>query len=869
MITILLSRNKLMGLSLIALTALSACTDEIEKGRSDRFVSFSVNTQENNGWIDGKDSRVAHGQAEPHFFEPIEMEGKVNGKTIYLTVEMAEGFPGDRQPMTRGTQVTDDNKTNDGTMQTFAVSAYTDKTGKPDFMYSVPTTKGSPENGTTYWYPEEKFYWPGVKTLNFYAWYPHAANAEGLTVSGADQNGAPTLHYIVPDDVKKQMDVMTAEAADQTEQEAIPLTFNHALAAVKFVAGNDLPNCVVKSIKLYGLQFEGTYDMGTSTWTEVKPDKKDFTVTWGYNAVEGTEGKPITRKDETFFMVPQTLNGASVEVTFKDTDNSEFTVNAALTGTWEKGNTYTYKISHNFVYLGVSNEKFVAYVDKTDEMKDQIAFYVNFSSSDPNDKRYILWNNTISGMTITPSIITPGSNIPLKVSWNGEKTWLYANVLISKSQYYTGLDGVEPDKMVWIVRPNVEANRVEAETNIFEEDGGFWVYSTPETTSQPFKDEFSDGDIVELQNASESDWLAITPLSTYNKNAKYQAIYDNSSKGDFYLQTLSIPTQNRFASLLACKEDMSKNVMYCVEQKAFTADFGFKDCERNISREAEKWNIVLSGGRLKEDVTNLKARVVISSSVPDAQISELGRDLTYGNPVAIAVDKATGTGSAKYVKKRWDNLQNNAANNGTRKVNVQVKNDNMDEWCDCGPDGLMGDRFTWGNYFAIGYNQYHSGAWDNGPLPIVRDYYEVHEKHPMFGLHRWSIMRDNSAADIMNNPLYMIYCSARGYHSWNNSSIYRNGTNGGWSYIACNQASSLSDPENPNYNDVSNGGKFIIVGVNRRDWRWSNWTNYTGPLTVWIPVVYADCKWNNMEDGTQRTKRPENDTPIVGKSVNE
>ena len=271
MTMILLSRNKLMGLSLIALAALSACADEIEKGRNDRFVSFSVNTQENNGWIDGKDSRVAHGQAEPRFFEPIEMEGKVNGKTVYLTVEMAEGFPGDRQPMTRGTQVTDDNKTNDGMMQTFAVSAYTDKTGKPDFMYSVPITKKSPENGTTYWYPEDKLYWPGVMTLNFYAWYPHAANAEGLTVSGADQSGAPTLHYIVPDDVKKQMDVMTAVAANQSEKEAIPLTFNHALAAVKFVAGNDLPNCVVKSIKLCGLQFEGTYDMGTSTWTEVTP----------------------------------------------------------------------------------------------------------------------------------------------------------------------------------------------------------------------------------------------------------------------------------------------------------------------------------------------------------------------------------------------------------------------------------------------------------------------------------------------------------------------------------------------------------------------------------------------------------------------
>lgn len=542
MITILLSRNKLMGLSLIALAVLSACADEIEKGRNDRFVSFSVNTQENNGWIDGKDSRVAHGQAEPHFFEPIEMEGKVNGKTVYLTVEMAEGFPGDRQPMTRGTQVTDDNKTNDGMMQTFAVSAYTDKTGKPDFMYSVPITKESPENGTTYWYPEDKLYWPGVMTLNFYAWYPHAANAEGLTVSGADQSGAPTLHYIVPDDVKKQMDVMTAVAANQSEKEAIPLTFNHALAAVKFVAGNDLPNCVVKSIKLCGLQFEGTYDMGTSTWTEVKPGKRDFDITWGYNAVEGTEGKPITREDDTFFMMPQTLNGARVEVTFKDTDNSEFTVNAALTGTWEKGNTYTYKISHNFVYFGVSNEMFVAYVDDDTDITNQLAFYIMAGASTAGTTGHIF---VPQGVTVTPITFTSGAKIPVTITWPKD-AGKYITLMVR-------MDNKE--KYLYLVRKAPVAG------------GAFYVYSVPKTTSQPFKDEFSDGDIVELQNASESDWLAITPSSTYNTNAKYQAIYDNSSKGDIYLQPLSMPRENRFASLLACKEDMSKNVMYCVEQR--------------------------------------------------------------------------------------------------------------------------------------------------------------------------------------------------------------------------------------------------------------------------------------------------------------
>lgn len=542
MITILLSRNKLMGLSLIALAVLSACADEIEKGRNDRFVSFCVNTQENNGWIDGKDSRVAHGQAEPHFFEPIEMEGKVNGKTVYLTVEMAEGFPGDRQPMTRGTQVTDDNKTNDGMMQTFAVSAYTDKTGKPDFMYSVPITKESPENGTTYWYPEDKLYWPGVMTLNFYAWYPHAANAEGLTVSGADQSGAPTLHYIVPDDVKKQMDVMTAVAANQSEKEAIPLTFNHALAAVKFVAGNDLPNCVVKSIKLCDLQFEGTYDMGTSTWTEVKPGKRDFDITWGYNAVEGTEGKPITREDDTFFMMPQTLNGARVEVTFKDTDNSEFTVNAALTGTWEKGNTYTYKISHNFVYFGVSNEMFVAYVDDDTDITNQLAFYIMAGASTAGTTGHIF---VPQGVTVTPTTFTSGAKIPVTITWPKD-AGKYITLMVR-------MDNKE--KYLYLARKAPVA------------DGAFYVYSVPKTTSQPFKDEFSDGDIVELQNASESDWLAITPSSTYDTNAKYQAIYDNSSKGDIYLQPLSAPVENRFASLLACKEDMSKNVMYCVEQR--------------------------------------------------------------------------------------------------------------------------------------------------------------------------------------------------------------------------------------------------------------------------------------------------------------
>lgn len=858
------ARKKLMSLSLIALTVFSACTDEVENGgqrpvKGDHSLSFAVSTPGSQAWTKADGTRAVSAPATQEL-EPVEMEGKVNGKTVYLSAEVTDGFPGDNRMMTRGTQVTEDNKTKDRIMETFAVSAYTDIKGTPDFMYNVPTTKGSPENGTTYWYPEEKFYWPGVKSLNFYAWYPHTANAEGLTVSGADENGTPKLHYTAPEDVKKQMDVMTAVATNQAEQEAIPLTFDHALSAVKFVAGSDLPNCVVKSVKLYNLQYEGTYDIASSTWTEVKSDKKDFTVSWVYNAVEGTEGSPVTREDETFFLVPQTLDGAKVEVTFMNTDNTEFTVGAALTGTWEKGKTYIYKISHNFVYLGVSNEKFIAYVDKTDEMKDQVAFYITFSSSDPNDTRMILSSEN-SGLTVTPKTITPGSNIPIKVSWDGTKDWLYSSVVITKSvdDYQAGKE----DKKLWIVRPNVEANRVDGETNIFEEDGGFWVYSVPETTSQPFKDEYSDGDIIEVQNITESDWLAITPSPTYNKNTKYQAIYNNASKGDFYLQTLSIPSENRFASLLACKEDMSKNIMYCVEQKAFTADFGFKDCERNISREAEKWNISLTGGRFK-DGAQIKARIVMDAG-QDGVMDD--GSLTYGDDALITCTSTGGT--ASYVKKRWDTQENTATNNGKRTVHLQIQNANVDDdWIDLNVTGTMHDWMTWGREshinedFVIAHasSGVRLGDATYGSLnkynycivPLYTTCWNVHKDHPFFGTTQWQC-----TGNTCGDPAYMWWSAAM---SKNN--VYVKDVSGSSLYNVKATVRALSTTNSYTYKDYIEGrlsipGQYMYVPVQNARW----YTDSEGVRYFTTSETATSFAVKYIQN------RPTNDTPIEQETI--
>lgn len=830
-------RNKLMNLSLIALAVFSACSDEVENGthpgKGDQRLSFAVSMGGTNAWKPTAGTRAASGLGESTYeLKTIEMEGKVNGKTVYLTAEVTDGFPGDNRPMTRGTQISETNKTD---METFALSAYTDATGTPDFMYNETVTLNKDEGR---WYPTGTYYWPGKKQLSFYAWFPSAA--DGMTLTGNTDVGAPVITYTVPDDVKKQQDVMSAAAIGKDNPTAdgfatTDLTFNHALTAVKFVAGDDLPNCVVKSIKLDGVRYKGTYTLGTDAWT-LTDDTQAFTLR--LNKVVAGNGGAITEdgKGETLFMMPQTLSDdAKIEVVLND-GTADFTVGASIGGTkWEMGKTYTYHISNNFVSLVTTNDKFVAFTDET--LTDQVAFFLSASATTAGTTGEIL---APAGVTVTPTTFASGaSNLPVKVTWLKDMG-NYVSMEIS----FAG-----------------KKKRILMSRQTPTEGDAYWLYSLPETTSQHLEN-----DIIGLQNASESDWIAMTSSPTYTKDNYSQVIYDNSSKGDIYLQTLSIPSANRFASLLATKEDFDQNVMYCVEQKAFTADFGFKGCERNISRESEKWNIVLNGGHFKDNVTNMKARVVISSDVSDELINDQGRDLTYGEPVSIVVNKtiSMAVSATPYVKKRWDNLQNNTANNGTRKVNVQVKNDGMDEWYDCGPDGLMSDRFTWGNNFAIGYNQYHGRGnnWNNGALPIVRDYYEVHQKHPMFGLHRWSIMKDRSDKNIMDNALYMVYCSARGFHSWNNSSIYRNSTNGGWSYIACNQANCITDPENPNYNDVYNGGRFITIGVNGRNWRWSSWQNYPGPLTVWIPVVYTDshCGLN---------ARPTDGTPIPGTSVNE
>ena len=93
-------KNKLMGLSLIIVAMFSACSDEVENagrdsGTGDHRITFAVSTQNQpNG------TRSAF-TSETHELGSVKMEGKLDGKPVYLTAEISDGFPGDNQPLTR------------------------------------------------------------------------------------------------------------------------------------------------------------------------------------------------------------------------------------------------------------------------------------------------------------------------------------------------------------------------------------------------------------------------------------------------------------------------------------------------------------------------------------------------------------------------------------------------------------------------------------------------------------------------------------------------------------------------------------------------------------------------------------------------
>lgn len=402
---------------------------------------------------------------------PVVMLGEGSRDTLYLHASVdvnTTTVSKEEKAGTRGVPVNTQNFKN--VCKDFGVTAYT-RTDQKLYMANekVSTENGgawSPDGGVRYW-PEDD------AKLDFYAHAPYEFSGSGnISINGNKMR----FSYIVPtnngEDAVVQPDIMLAYAAcsrSTTNQNGnVPLEFAHALAAVKFVA-NDIAGCTINHITLKGLYGAGECTFtpagkegagvdkpsGTFAWT-CSGNKKDFTQTFNVKLEDNADKDKvldITDKnpETTFMMIPQQLEGATVEINLTTKDDKQHTLVGKLASgnltEWKAGNIYTYKISSesiNWTYvfdvtpsisfdLGVTSGKY------------QVKSY-RYRTQNESVKEAVPWE--VTGVTATDKPIAsaekpldnPNSYAPT-FTWEGNGTnngqWQDYDIGVAKTVMHT------------------------------------------------------------------------------------------------------------------------------------------------------------------------------------------------------------------------------------------------------------------------------------------------------------------------------------------------------------------------------------------------------------------------------------------------
>lgn len=325
----------------------------------------------------------------------------------------------DTAALTRATPIKNDNM-----YSSFGVSAYSytgswSESRTPDYFYNATASK----SGSDY-VLSSAYYWPGASyKMRFFAYAPK--DNGHYVLSGSAYAGSPVISVTVPVDVNEQEDLLVAKTdeLDGNTNAAVPLTFRHALTAIRFVCGADMQGGTVKSVSLKNVYSSGAYNMGTQTWSGVGtpatfPQTLDRSIT-------GTPDEPLTVDAQTFMMVPQTLpDGAQLEVVFTDNSSMDHTLTADLKGTvWPVGKTVTYKISSSsinwtytlavtspadFTYEGGTQQYNVtSYRQNTKGVKEAVAWTAQYSEDGGAS-----WSNTRPGWLDAFTVSGNGGDTP-------------------------------------------------------------------------------------------------------------------------------------------------------------------------------------------------------------------------------------------------------------------------------------------------------------------------------------------------------------------------------------------------------------------------------------------------------------------------
>lgn len=412
---------------LLSVVLLASCRDEIETGAyTGPYIRFSVS--EGSEW---HSTRAAGGPAEKAVprdsVQPL--HGGDGNTPLYLHTLYTDSIASpssdicpDTAVLTRATPVkTATLYESIGVLAAAFNEPWSETSYRPDYMYDVEVTKAS--SWTT------SYHWPTLTGgIRFFAYAPY--HGEGIVLSNKTKAGSPTITYTVPADVADQKDLLFANSIYTTPtgtlknaNNAAPLTFNHALTAVRFVCGNDMQGGTVKSVSLKNVCSKGILNYGTHSWSGVDTPA-DFSQTLD-KSTTGTPDEALTTDAQTFMMIPQTLpDGAQIEVVFTDKSNVDHTLTADIKGTvWPIGKTVTYKISSSsinwtyelsvnmpgdFTYSGGTQQYSVtSYKHNSRGEKQSVPWTAEFSEDDG-----VSWKNTPLDWVTGFTTAGPGGETP-------------------------------------------------------------------------------------------------------------------------------------------------------------------------------------------------------------------------------------------------------------------------------------------------------------------------------------------------------------------------------------------------------------------------------------------------------------------------
>lgn len=319
---------------LLSILLLSSCQDGLEGGAArNRQLRFTV--VKGDGWHSSKAEALASDTVQV-------LQGCDDATPLYLHTLYTDSIasPSSSADLpSRATPVTGDNM-----YTSFGVSAYCysdswDETKLPNYFYNVTATKQGDSYGLA-----TNYDWPGAgKKLRFFAYAP--IDEKLYQFSSSTQGGAPTITCRCYGYGRDLLVAQTGEMSGDSNSSA-SLKFQHAMTAVKFVCGDDMPEGIIYSIRFRNIYHRGTYNFETESWNV------DRTESWVSSSIDkipttGTPGEAISSEDNTLMMMPQTLpDSAYIELVFRYKSGWSVVLKADIGGTeWPMGKTVTYNLS--------------------------------------------------------------------------------------------------------------------------------------------------------------------------------------------------------------------------------------------------------------------------------------------------------------------------------------------------------------------------------------------------------------------------------------------------------------------------------------------------------------------------------------------